>query len=104
MEGDCGVAKMEVAARIYLREFAELPSSWPLRVLGRPRQGVSAPFLTTEFLGFQDRIPEFRGFQDGIPQVPGHMSAVETGQMFSGETGQMSAVPESSGFAWACGA
>ena len=30
------------------------------------------------------------------------MSAVETRQM-SAATGQMSAVPESSGFAWACG-
>ena len=32
----------------------------------------------------------------------GKMSAVETGQM-SAETGQMSAVPESSSSAWACG-
>ena len=31
------------------------------------------------------------------------MTAVETEQMSAAETGQMSAVPESSGFAWACG-
>ena len=34
----------------------------------------------------------------------GQTSAVETGQMSGAETGQMSAVPESSGFVWACGA
>ena len=34
---------------------------------------------------------------------PGHMSAVETGQVSAAVTGHMSVVPESSGFAWACG-
>ena len=33
----------------------------------------------------------------------GQMSAVVTGQMPAAETEQMSCVPESSGFAWACG-
>ena len=32
------------------------------------------------------------------------MSAEETGQTPAVEAGQMSVVPESSGFAWACGA
>ena len=31
------------------------------------------------------------------------MFAVETEHMSAAETGQMSAVPKSSGFAWACG-
>ena len=59
----------------YLREFAELPSSWPLRVLGGLQRVVLTPLFS------------FR-----IPRVPGKMFAAETGQMFSVETGQMSAV------------
>ena len=35
---------------------------------------------------------------------PGQMSAFETGPMSGVEIRQMSAVPESSGSAWACGA
>ena len=54
---------------LLLREFAELPSSWPLRVLGRLRRGALTPLLISEFHGFRARVP----------QVPGRMSSVETG-------------------------
>ena len=57
----------EWAKVVCLREFVELPSSWPLRVLGRLRQGVLTPLLISEFHGFRARVP----------RVPGRMSAAE---------------------------
>ena len=58
-----------------LREFVELSSSWPLRVVGEAPQGSPATMIF---------CAEFREFQAGIPGVPrleepAWMSSVETG-------------------------
>ena len=67
-----------------LRGDAEMLISCPLRVLGKPPDGVLTPVRAAEFCEFWVRTP----------WVPGQMTVVEAGQMFVVETGCISLKPD----------